>query len=140
MTNPPPTLPSDLPELEGPDGPLARAGPAGSKLFSLGGRRAAAWGSERRGLEEVQGGGWTLLSDLRSELGPASGVVVGPSSIRREVLGADGSILETVLIPVDLPGAALQWARPAGSSGGVALRLEWSMRWPGADSCGYERN
>jgi hypothetical protein len=139
MTNPMTTLPHELPRLDGPDGPLARSGPARSVPFSLGGRRAAAWGSELRGLEEVRSGGWTLLSGLRSELGPASGVVVGPSSIRREAVGAGGSVLETVLVPPDLPGAVVQWARPRGSSDELLLRVEWSMGWAGAELHAHER-
>ena len=139
MTKPmTPELPAEMPTLQGPGGALAHAGPASSAPFSLTGRRATAWGTETRGLEEVRAGGWTLLSGLHAELGPASGIVVGPSSVRREVLGGGGSALETILMPLELPGAVVQWSRPAGAHARLAVRVEWSIARPGANAISHE--
>jgi hypothetical protein len=138
MTTPSlPATPAELPTLEGPGSPLARAAPAGASLFSLVGRRATAWGLGTRGIQELRAGRWTLLGRLETGLGVAAGIVVGPSSIRREVVGPGGSLLETVLIPVDVSGGILQWTRPAGARTELAVRVEWSMECDGAQALAH---
>jgi hypothetical protein len=130
-------LPAVLPSLQGPGSALARPTPARRALFSLAGERAAAWGTELRGVEEIQAAGWTLVSQLGTGLGPASNVIVGPRSVRREVAGAGGSVLETLLVPVDLPAAALQWKRPAGAPTGPSMRIAWRLRWRGPEPAAH---
>ena len=125
-------LPAALPLLEGP-GSLARAGAATSRAFSIGGRRAAAWGTELRGVREVRSGAWILLRALESGCGPASSALVGPHSVLRETLCGEGSAIETFFLPLDGAAAALQWRRPQGVPLPLATTLRWTVSREGAE-------
>src|SRR5690606_1228593 len=111
-----PRLSSPLPLLEGPGDGLYRAGAARGRPFSVTGRRAAAWGTELRGIEDAHAAGWRLVGRLGVGAGPASSLVAGPLSVRRELVAGGGSVLETILVAPDLPAVGLQWRRPAGAS------------------------
>jgi hypothetical protein len=132
-----PVVPPEMPPLDGP-GVLARAAPAERVPFSLSGRRATAWGTELRGVEQIRAGRWGLLTTPDVGLGPASNVIVGPSSIRREVASMRGSTVETLLIPLDLPSAVLQWRRPAGSSADLSVSLAWWISFEGARALSHD--
>jgi len=121
-----PPLADVLPLLEGPGGALVHASAASSRAFSATGRRAAAWGSELTGLEGLRVGAWTLMG-LASGSGPAAAVVTSPSCVRRETVRSAGSVLETLLVPLDLAAAALQWRRPAGAAAALELELSWTL-------------
>jgi hypothetical protein len=131
-------LPLDIPPLDGPGSPLARAGTGDARLFSLTGRRATAWGTGLRGVAEIRAAGWTLLGELHSNLGPASNVVVDPMCVRREASEGGGTVLETLLLAFRAPAAVLQWRRPEGSAAPLSLELRWKVMWDGGGDLSFE--
>lgn len=124
---PPPRIPPVLPRLEGPSGMLARAVSASRARFSLRGRDAAASGDTLRGVLDAQMGTWRI-SEVDARGGPAAAAVVGALSVRREMVGPSGSLLETVLVPAGAAGLVFQWSPPDGSGDGLALTLSWRIQ------------
>lgn len=132
------SLPLDLPPLDGPGSALVLAGTGDARLFSLTGRGGTAWGTGLRGVAEIRAAGWTLLSELHTNLGAASNVLVDPLCVRREVSGAGGTVLETLLLALRAPAAVLQWRRPEGSAAPLALQLRWRITRDGGGDFSFD--
>lgn len=112
------------PGLLEPAGPaLARAGAAGPGPFLLEGERMAVTGGERRGGHAFWVGPRCVAAELDARAGAGVNVVAAPSSLRRELLGEHGSLLEVTLAAPTLPLAAVQWQAPPGGRWGGSLEL-----------------
>lgn len=96
------------------DSALALAGPASSHAYLLEGERVVVRGAERSGVASVHIDGAPVLDALRCDAGLGANVVVGPSLLRRECVGARGTVVETVLALPTLPMAAFQWSTASG--------------------------
>ena len=99
--------------------PVSNAGPAGPAPFLLDGERLAVTGTELRGDHAFWTGRDLVARALVTNAGMGANVVVAPATLRRELAGALGTVVETTLVAPTLPLAAVQWAAPAGG------------RWPG---------
>lgn len=96
------------------EAPVARAGPAGSVPFVLEGEQMAVTGTERRGEHTFWLGSRLVACGLTTDGGAGVNVVTAPATLRRELVGAGGSLLETTLAVPTLPLAAVQWAPVPG--------------------------
>ncbi|HSW28765.1 MAG TPA: hypothetical protein VLH75_04630 [Longimicrobiales bacterium] len=99
---------------------LARPGVAGVAPFLLEGERLAVTGTERHGDHAFWVGGRLVAEGLATDAGAGVNLVAAPASLRRELLGPRGSLLELTLAVPTLPLAAVQW------------RTTQNGRWPGA--------
>jgi hypothetical protein len=106
---------------------VVRAAVAGSTPFLLEGERVAVTGSERGGASSVRIGGTRVAEGLRTDAGPAANVVVGPATIRRELQGARGSVIERLLALPALPLVAAQWTAPPGAPALSGLTIELTL-------------
>jgi len=118
-------LPRPPAPLGAAEAPVVRAAVAGSTAFLLEGERVAVVGSERGGASSFLIDGRVVASDLVTDAGPAANVVVGPATLRRELLGTRGSVIERLLAVPALPLVAAQWSAPAGGRplAGLGLHL-----------------
>ncbi len=120
-------LPHSLPApgpLQGPGDTLAHAGAARARPFALATPRVHVVGGEMEGVRSVTVDDFPLLMDLSSDAGACASVVLTPVEVRRELVGARGSILETVLPGDRVAGLIAEWR--ASSGGALELTLRWS--------------
>ncbi|MDP2959331.1 MAG: hypothetical protein Q8N53_23120, partial [Longimicrobiales bacterium] len=96
------------------EAPVARAGPAGAVPFLLEGEQMAVTGTERRGEHAFWLGRRLVATGLTTDGNAGVNVVAAPATLRRELVGAGGSLLETTLAVPTLPLAAVQWAPVPG--------------------------
>lgn len=94
--------------------PVVRAGVATGAPFLLTGERISVVGAERSGDHGVWACGTLVLANLATDGGPAANVVAAPATLRRELLGAFASLVETTLATPALPLVAVQWTVPPG--------------------------
>lgn len=94
---------------------VARPGVARSAPFLLEGERMAVTGTERAGAHAFWWGGHLVAEALTTDAGSGVNVVVAPASLRRELLGPRGTLLELTLVVPTLPLAAVQWQAPVGA-------------------------
>ncbi|GMV06398.1 MAG: hypothetical protein AMXMBFR53_26740 [Gemmatimonadota bacterium] len=113
--------------LGGAEPPVVRAGVATSRPFLLEGERVAVAGRERQGEHAVWVDGVEVLANLATDAGACVNVVAGPSTLRRELLGAFATVLEAALAAPALPMAAVQWTSPPGGRWPGALQLAFSV-------------
>jgi hypothetical protein len=112
------------------DPELAWAGPARGRPFRLAGRRAAALGTERRGVTASQADGLLLTGPIRlttpdGEAPAAANVVLAPRVLRRELAPPGATLSERIVLPAALPGLVVQWraAGPGTWSGRIEVDL-----------------
>ncbi len=129
-------LPGTPAALGGTEAPVVRAAPAGSLPFLLEGERVAVTGTERGGAAAFRIVGTLVASALRTDAGPAANVVVGPATLRRELHGGRGSVIEHLLALPALPLVAAQWSAPPGAPELPGLVLEITLL-PGAAAVRY---
>ncbi len=122
-----PEPPAPLPRLTGPGGWTVAEGEATEELFFLAGRRTLLWGTERHGLGELRFHPLRVLLNLDAGLGPARYVRIAPGSLRRELAGPQGPVLERILVFRELPAAAVQWTRPTEAEGPLELDLRFEI-------------
>jgi len=96
--------------------------------FLAASRWASVRGTELGGVTAVAVAGIDVLQALKTGAGTCANVLLGPRSLRRELFGAGGTVLETVLVSDRHPGVVAQWRASAGS--GLALDVMWTV--PGA--------
>ncbi|MHB1193522.1 MAG: hypothetical protein ACYC6F_10795 [Longimicrobiales bacterium] len=104
---------------------LARPGAAGVAPFLLEGERLAVTGTERHGDHAFWLGGRLVAEGLATDAGAGVNLVAAPASLRRELLGPRGTLLELTLAVPTLPLAAVQWRAPENGRrpGVLGLRL-----------------
>lgn len=107
--------------------PVVRAGVATGAPFLLDGERVAVAGSERRGEHAVWVDGTLVLANLTTDGGSCVNLVAAPSTLRRELLGAHTTLVETTLAAPALPLAAVQWAVPPGGRAVDSLDLAFTV-------------
>lgn len=134
LAGPPPSRPPPL--LGSTESPVARAAPASSGAFLLEGERMAVSGSEMAGRHAFWLGGGAVAEGLEVRGWVAANVVTAPATLRRELVGRQGSLAETTLVTPSLPLAAVQWRRPPGAGGDVALDVGLTVL-PGHRSVRY---
>lgn len=93
---------------------LTLAVTAGQGPYLLEGEHVVVQGRERTGPASVHIEGRTVVDELDADVGVGVHALVAPSVIRRERIGAIGSVVETVMALPTLPMAAFQWSVPAG--------------------------
>ena len=118
------------------EAPVALAGPASSGPFTLEGERVAIHGSERSGGHAFWVDGVTVVANLTVDGGACGNVVAAPGSLRRELLGSAGTLIEHTLAAPALPLAACQWTHPTGGQWPGPLTLSFSIL-PGEEHVGY---
>ena len=121
-----PTAALPAPDLAGPSDALAFAGPARPRPFLLAAPGCSARGVETRALEGVEQEGRLLLGRLGLAGSAGGNVLLAPAQARREMVGGDGSWMETLLVTSD--GLAAQWAPTHGGSAALArIRIELDL-------------
>ncbi len=115
---------------------LARPGVAGLAPFLLEGERLAVTGTERQGDHAFWVGGRLVAEGLATDAGAGVNLVAAPASLRRELLGPGGSLLEVTLAVPTLPLAAVQWRAPQGGRWPEALGLRLALL-PGCGEVRY---
>jgi len=130
------SLPGAPAVLGSAETPVVRAAVAGSRPFLLEGERVVVTGTERGGSSLFRVDGARVASGLLTDAGPAANVVMGPATLRRELHGARGSVMERLLALPALPLVAAQWAAPTGAPELSGLALEVTLL-PGARDVRY---
>ncbi len=115
---------------------MVRVAVAGPNPFLLEGERVAVAGSERGGAASLRIDGRVVAADLVTDAGPAANVVVGPATLRRELPGTRGTVIEHLLAVPALPIVAVQWSAPPGARAMSGLALELTLL-PGARGLRY---
>jgi len=95
--------------LSGAEGVLALPGPAGAGPFLVEAGAVRITGREREGIESIGIHGQDVVTNLSTTAGAAANVVATPGSLRRELVGPEGTTQEIVLALGTQPVAALQW-------------------------------
>lgn len=121
----PAKVPPEPGRLSGPSDALAHVGPAAQRPFLASSRCAAIRGSESGGIASIEVHGAPVLADLTSGAGACANVVLGPRSVRRELVGRGGSVLETATVADRQPGVVAQWVASGG--GGLAVDVTWTV-------------
>lgn len=105
--------PEPLPEPGLIEPELAIASPASDRPFRLEGERVTVQGTQRGTVTSIRVDGVRVVGGLEAEAGAVANTVLSPGRIRRERIGAAGSLQETVLVAPTLPWVVLHWTGPA---------------------------
>lgn len=124
------------PSLGATESPLARSAAAAARPFLLEGERLAVTGSEIAGQHAFWLGSRVVARDLHMEGGLAANAVASPGTLRRELVGRHGSLLESTLVAPSLPLGAVQWRRPPGGGGSTTLGIALTVL-PGEERVHY---
>ena len=124
-TLPLPPTPGPAPVLQGLEGVLALPGPAGPGRFLVEAGMVRVEGQERGGIDSLSIAGRTIVTGFSTTAGTPANIVATPGSIRREIIGPQGTIQETILAPASQHAAAIQWrgAAPQGQSLSVRFTI-----------------
>ena len=112
------------PTLTGPADGLAVARAAGANRFICQGDRVIVCLDDRVGVLSVEADGIPFVEDLLTDFGPCGNVLSTPGNARRELLSAQGVMLEDVFVLPRLPGAVLQWVPPDRRA--FSASLKWA--------------
>ena len=117
--------PASLPPIDPAVGGLSRARAGSSALFVEGRRAYVQTGTSRDQGTTIVIDGVPTLRDLRAPLGAVANIHLTPGLLRRERVGARGTVTETVLVAPTLPLIWIEWST-AGSPlpGDVLLTLD----------------
>ena len=121
---PAPTAPP--PALRGPGDTLVHAAAARRRPFVLATARVRVTGSETGGAASAVADGWPLLDGLGVEGATAAAVRLAPAEARRELAGAAGGLLETLLAAERVAGLVAEW-RTDGPATPTPLTLRWRV-------------
>ena len=102
-----------LPEPGRVEPELAIASPASDRSFQLEGERVTVQGSQRGVVTSIYVDGVQVVGRLEAGAGAVANTVLSPGRMRRERIGAGGSVQETILVAPTLPWVVLHWNGPA---------------------------
>ena len=119
-----PPAPVAAPSLTGPSDTLIRAGSARPRPFLLAVPGCSVRGTETRGVEEVEHRARILIRRLSVADATGGNALLAPAQARRELIGAHGSVLETLLASAE--GLLGQWTVPGGRTGDLTLLMSLS--------------
>jgi len=122
-TLPVPPAPGNVAVLQGLEGVLALPGPAGPGPFLVEAGVVRVEGRERGGIDSISIAGRTIITGFSTTAGTPANIVTTPGSIRRELIGPQGTTQETVFAPASQNAAAIQWRGATPHGQGLAVRF-----------------
>jgi len=107
--------------------PLVLADQAAKRPFYVEAGVVRIGGPERADVARIQIHSRTVVSDVHTGVGAAVNLVLAPDGIRRERVGAAGTVLEAALAVPTLPMAVLQWSAPPGAPPLPPMKLSCTL-------------